>query len=169
MKILVTKESSSLLKKTKEVMGCEPDYFESDDYICAWSPENDVYFAVEISDNENIKPKLIIGDNLSPKFEDKAFELIIFSQKNGFKIVFNFPQKYKDSTPHIQSVFLGFEKNQKFTEDEINSIAKGWEPMGMSMYMLMLKHNLIDENLKRKLENLGTFDFYERLCSNNKD
>lgn len=36
--------------------------------------------------------------------------------------------------------------------------------MGMSMYMLMHKHNLIDENLKRELAYLGTFDFYENLC-----
>lgn len=161
MEILITEESSSLLKRTKEVMGCEPDYFESDDYICAWSPENDVYFAIEISANENIKPKLIINDKLSPKYEDKAFELIIFSQKNGFNIHFDFPQKFKNSTHHIESSFLK-EKN-KFSIEETSLIKKGWEPMGMSMYMLMHKHNLIDENLKRELNHLGTFDFYESL------
>ena len=164
MEILVTKESLSLFEKTKEVMGYEPDYFESDDYNYAWSPEDNVYFVVEISTNENIKPKLVIGDNLSPKYEDKATELIIFSQKNGFKIDFDFPPKYKDSTHHIQSAFLSFEEKNKFSKEESNSIQQGWEPMGMSMYMLMHKHNLIDENLKRELAYLGTFDFYKNLC-----
>lgn len=71
-----------------------------------------------------------------------------------------------ESTYHIQSAFLSFEKQNKFSQEEISSIQQGWEPMAMSMYMLMHKHNLIDENLKGELEYLGTFDFYNSLCLN---
>lgn len=163
MKILMTEESLQLLMKTIEVMEYQPDYFESDDTMYNWSPDTNIDFSISISAIEEIKPKLIINGNLHSDYENKAFELIIYAQKNGFNIDFDFPQKYKESTVYIQNIFLEEEKKGKFTKDEINSIKVGWELMGMSMYMLMKQHDLIDINLKTKLQSLNTFDFYQSL------
>ncbi len=166
MKIEMTEKSLELLMKAIEIIGYQPDYFESDDCVFAWSPDMNIYFSVKISRNENINPKIIIGiNNTNQKYINKAIELIIFSQKNSFDIDFDFPQNYQASTSYIHTIFNELKKQQDiFSNEELSSIKQGWEQSGMSMYMLMHKHNLVDEKLKNELKHLGTFGFYQNLC-----
>lgn len=73
------------------------------------------------------------------------------------------------STNFILENFTKMEKEYKFLKEELENETitkgKGWEPMGMYMYMVLKKHNLVNEDLKKELKHLGTFDFYESLCS----
>lgn len=80
----------------------------------------------------------------------------------------NFPtHNHVKSTSFILETFTKMEKEYKFLGQELKNETvtkgKGPEPMGMFMYMVLKKHNLVQEDLKNELKHLGTFDFYESL------
>lgn len=113
---------------------------------------------------ENLKKIKALKYFKNVELKKTDFELAIFQMQNFAT------SKHISSTPLILENFKEKEKEYKFLKEELKNETtitkgKGWESMGIFMYMILKKHNLVSEDLKNELKHLGTFDFYESLCS----
>lgn len=113
---------------------------------------------------ENLKKIKALKYFENVELQKTDFELAVFQMQN-------FPtHNHVKSTSFILENFTKMEKEYKFLGEELKNETitkgKGWEPMGMFMYMVLQKHNLVSEDLENKLKHLGTFNFYESLCLN---